>query len=510
MIYLIHQNNKVLKAIDNKDNEIVINIKKSIANTLFDLAKKFPNEIIIWCKKEYTNLINTEELENIFHHKHILASYNLDRNYYIPEEIGFVDLSIYIKVNKKVCFPTWRMSSDVGGISSEVLNKNLDNFKKHTDFNYFINSIAKTAMPQGLFCYSEPNLLVNKPEDTPSIKQASNFTLFQFVKEHFKWNWIYLLFLSFVIYKRKFPLLPLIKSLFIKKRKYDLDFSKNTLQTSRKLINTKDVDVIIPTICRKKHLYNVLKDLSKQTILPKNVIIIEQNPKHSSVTELDYLITEEWPFNVKHKFIHETGVCNARNLAIGLVESEWVFFGDDDIRFDSSLIEAGLLKIQKLGVKSINFTCLQVNEEQTYFKTAQTPIFGSGTSIVKSELLKKINFDLRFEHGYREDSDFGMQIRNLGEDIVFTPDILTTHLKAPFGGFREKHIKPWEGEKYYPKPSPTVMLYNLLYFTKQQNLAYKLLLFIKFYKHQPIKNPFRYIKVMRKRWAVSFNWAQNI
>jgi hypothetical protein len=44
-------------------------------------------------------------------------------------------------------------------------------------------------------------------------------------------------------------------------------------------------------------------------------------------------------FNIRHKFTHQTGACNARNLALSHVESEWVFFNDDDNKFSCDLIE---------------------------------------------------------------------------------------------------------------------------------------------------------------------------
>jgi len=510
MIYIIHQNIKVLKVLDNEQKEVAFKKEKPIAGILFDVAKSFPDELIIWCHNNYFNYLNKKEIPNIFHHKRILASFNVSEKNYLPKQIGYVDLSIYIKINKKVSYPTWLMSSDIGGIHAKVLSTVLKDFKTHSNFNYFLNALSKAAMQQGLFCYSNPNLLLQKPDVIIEKEQASTFTLFQFVKEHYKWNWVYILFLSFIIYEKKFPLLPLTKSFFNSKKEYDLDLTKIPLQSSRNLINKKTLDVVIPTLGRNLYLYDVLKDLTKQTLLPKNVIIVEQNPEENSVSELDYLYIEEWPFNIKHKFIHQTGVCNARNIAMSLVESDWVFFGDDDIRFDKNLIEKGFFKIEDIGVKAINFTCLQPNEVQTYFKTAQTPIFGSGTSIVKSGLFENIRFDLSFEHGYREDSDFGMQVRNLGEDVVFVSDILITHLKAPIGGFRKMHTNSWENEKHLPKPSPTVMLFNLRYFTKCQNLGYKLLLFIKFYKNQSIKNPFSYIKNIRKRWQVSLDWAHKL
>lgn len=507
MIYLVHEDNKVVSVLDSKKSPIIINYEKSISNTLFQLAKDYPSELIIWSHNKLFGFINVQRLSKIFHHKCILASYSLNDDSFIPNEIGYVDQSIFIKVNKEVTFPTWLMSSDVGGINAELLNTIFTKVKRDQSFSYFINSIAKMAMSQGLFCYSEPNLLV-KTNIPPFKINSSTFKLFQFVKQHYKLGWVFFLFLCFVLFERKFPLFQLLISFRYRRKKTDFDFSNLQLMSSRKLVNNKDVDVIIPTIGRKKYLYNVLRDLSSQTVLPKNVIVIEQNEHTNSVSELDYIYKEQWPFNVKHKFIHRTGVCNARNLAIKQVTSDWTFFGDDDIHFENDLIEKSLNSIQKFGSKTINTVCLQPKEVQTYNKTSQSTIFGSGTSFVSSELLSKIKFDPSFEFNYGEDSDFGMQIRNLGEDVIFISNILITHLKAPIGGYRIKHKNQWDDEKFIPKPSPTIMLFNRKYFTEEQMLGYKLLLFIKFYKGQSIKNPFRYISHMKRRWNSSLYWSK--
>ncbi len=56
-------------------------------------------------------------------------------------------------------------------------------------------------------------------------------------------------------------------------------------------------------------------------------------------------------------------------------------------------------------------------------------------------LLEQIKFDIAFEHGFGEDGDFGMQIRNLGEDIGYISECNILHLKAPVGGFRTKLFK---------------------------------------------------------------------
>jgi len=112
-----------------------------------------------------------------------------------------------------------------------------------------------------------------------------------------------------------------------------------------------------------------------------------------------------------------------------------------------------------------------------------------------------------YEFGFGEDSDFGMQLRNQGVDIVYIPEPTIVHLKAPIGGFRTKPVLQWHSDSVQPKPSPTVLLYLLLYYSKQQILGYKTTLFFKFYRHQKIKNPITYSVNFMKQWDKSIYWS---
>lgn len=111
------------------------------------------------------------------------------------------------------------------------------------------------------------------------------------------------------------------------------------------------------------------------------------------------------------------------------------------------------------------------------------------------------------EYGYGEDTDFGMQLRNSGIDILYYPFSTMLHLKAPVGGFRVKPTFLWSKDVIQPKPSPTLMLFNLKYKTNEQLNGYKLLLFLKYYKVQHIKNPIRYFFNFKKQWEKSLYWA---
>ena len=137
-----------------------------------------------------------------------MASYSASVSNYIPEQIGYVDHLIYVKVNRKVTYPTWLMSSDIGGIHAKLLNKVFIKCKKYQNFEFFLNSIAKQAMPQGLFCYSEPKLF-NGIKYFETNGQATNFNYLNSLKNHYKSGWLFIYFLCFIIYESKFPLLSI-------------------------------------------------------------------------------------------------------------------------------------------------------------------------------------------------------------------------------------------------------------------------------------------------------------
>lgn len=509
MVILYHKNNEVAEVVKNQESLIFKN--NTITSVLFEIAEKH-DELILWCDTALKENLNFENLPNIFHHKKIMASYNLVSDRILSDVMGYVDESPFIKVNKEVSYPTWLMSGDVGGIHASVLLALKDQIKQDENFDYFLCSIAKQAMPFGLLSYSEPKLI---NEFSFKINKSSTdfFLLFKFVKQHYRTRWVFLLFLNLFLYERKFVFLPFFVSLFYSKRNINSSlFDTIEVHSNKRISKIETVDVIIPTIGRKNYLYDFLKDLAVQTHLPVNVIIIEQNPDSNSLSELDYLSSENWPFAIKHTFTHQSGACNARNLALLAVESQWVFMADDDIRIESDFLEKAFKIIEDNGIEQVTFGCYLPDyaPEQKLKHKMQWSNFGSGCSIVKSQNIKTILYNRSFEFGYGEDSDFGMQLRNLGCDILYSPLPEITHLKAPVGGFRTKPILAWAGDVIQPKPSPTVMLYKILNLTKEQLMGYKTVLFFKFYKAQSIKNPIVYFKRFNMQWNQSLYWADKL
>lgn len=509
MVILYHNNNRIAKVFSEQKQILPFNEKLTIAEGLVELAQQFPKSLLLWCHQDLKEQFNGAEIEHLFHHKKLLLSYTPSDTPFLDENIGYIDASLFIQTNKQVPFPTWQMSSAVGGIQAEVLLA-LDNaIPLDKNFDYFLCSLAKLLMPKGLLCYSEPRLLKRHSESRAS--KTSAYTLFRFVKQHYRTRWVFLLLLNLFLYERKFPFLPFLFSLFYKNRsETNINLDAIKVQSSKKVVDKMTVDVIIPTIGRKNYLHDVLKDFSKQTLLPNKIIIVEQNPDAGSTSELDYLSNEKWPFEIQHLFIHQAGACNARNLALDQTQSEWVFLADDDNRFGATLLSDIFEKIKQYGNTVVTTSYRQKGESKKYAKVIQWPTFGAGNSFVCRNLLEKVRFNPAFEFGYGEDGDFGMQLRHQGQDVLYLPEPEILHLKAPVGGFRTKPTLQWQKDDIQPKPSPTIMLYQLLHATPAQTNSYKTTLFFKYYRLQKIKNPIRYYIHFQKQWARSVFWANKL
>ena len=510
MIQVIHNCNTVLNI--SKDKETLVVFKDlNISETINKLTELYPTELILWCHTDWVPFINHEQINAICTSNSEIVSYSISEENYLSKNIGFVEQSIFIKFSKKVKIATWQMSSVIGMAHADVFSALKTTVKPVNDFDYFLNSIAKIAMPLGVFCYSNPNLLIERNAEIVSNQKISDTDLFKFVSQHYKKVWVLVLFVCLLYKKGKFPIVAFLQSLFHSKISIDkVKIKAFNLLSINEFKYSNDIDVLIPTIGRKEPLYNFLKNLSKQTILPKNVIIIEQNPIANAASELDYLVNENWPFQIKHQLIYQLGACNARNLALKEIVSDWVFFADDDIEIKSDFLEKCLENAKKYKQQVFSLSCLLRNEKKYFTTCFQWVTFGTCSSFVNINAVKNLEFGAKYEFGFGEDADYGMQIRNNGNDVIYLPTPEIIHLKAPMGGFRTKVTRKWDNDLIEPKPSPTVMVYKLTYDSEEQLFAFKLMLFFRMYTIKKFKNPISHYKTMTKRWNRSVYWAQKL
>ncbi|AWH72867.1 glycosyl transferase family 2 [Dokdonia sp. Dokd-P16] len=468
-----------------------------IIEAIYKCARENPDNYLLVYEKTADVDAFKAALPVLNHSAYFFSNYNNSH-----PDIGYVEDSPFLNINKKVTYPTWLKGTAIVCMHANFINESVLSHSSQKNYLYWLNSLGKLSQTRGVLNYQIPTTIQNEEFET--------YELYKFVKQHYRTRWVFILLLCHLWYEKRFPVISLMRTIFIKKSLLKIDIHE--LQTFKK-VQTKsnfEYDVIIPTIGRAGYLKDVLEDLAKQTLLAKKVIIVEQNENPNTVTELDYLLIQSWPFEIDHYFIHRTGACNARNNAIAKTSSDWVLLFDDDNRFNNDVLERVSEAIQSTNSKVINLAYLQQGEieNDTYFK--QWEAFGSGCSIVHRDIINKCKFDMALEHGYGEDVDYGMQIRNAGYDVIYAPQIQLLHLKAPVGGFRKLHVFPWQEDAVLPKPSPQIMYHRTKNYTPKQLIGYKVTLFIKFYKDYSIKNPIAYYKYFKKAWSKSLYWSQKL
>lgn len=503
---IIHHNREHVVKVENLSTKSSIPFdEKNIQKLLVHIAKSHKDDLLIWKYDDENIVPNIQFAKEICHHNLVIASFSLSGDYVIPKEYGYSEMvSPFLNINRSVTYPSWLMSSDIGVISAKALLEFSDLLHYNLNFDEFLCYLAKLGMKKGLFCYSAPDLVIGTNK-TPK-RRTSYFKLFRFLKSTYSVKWLFVLLWNLFFYEKKLPLFSFLKSLFGKKVVAAIDLSRIEVQSSKKMPSF-EYDVIIPTLKRAKYLKDVLLDFSKQEILPKNVIIVEQD--EFAETELHYLKEESWDFNIIHKCIDQFGVCNARNVALNEIRSNWAFLADDDIRIKDDFITQVKKVVEQYGFDVVNLSCLQSFEESSFKEIIQWTTFGSGTTFLTSKSVKDIRFSMSHEFGYGEDEDFGLQVRHSGVDVTYAP-IKILHLKAPIGGFRNKIQTEWKLDKPLPSPSPTVMMNYVFYKTSHQVRGYKTLVLLnKIMKSNPITF-FKTVTNFNKHWKRSVYWANRL
>ena len=468
-----------------------------IIEAIYKCAQENPDSYLLVYEKTAGVDAFKAALPELNHRAYFFSNYNNSH-----PDIGYVEDSPFLNINKKVTYPTWLKGTAIVCMHANLINGSVHTHATVKNYLYWLNSIGKVSQSLGVLNYQISTTIQNE--------EFKTYELYRFVKQHYKTRWVFILLLCHLWYEKRFPVISLMRTIFNKKSSLKIDI--NELQTFKKEHAKVDFeyDVIIPTMGRADYLKDVLLDLNSQKILPNKVIVIEQNANVHAASNLGFVKDEQWDFEIVHEFTHITGACRARNRAIALSSANWILLFDDDVRIKNDFSARILDFINDSKAKCVTFSCLQKGEIEKQSNYLQWPAFGSGCSIVHREVAESCEFDMALEHGYGEDVDYGMQIRNAGYDVIYASHIQMLHLKAPVGGFRKPHVFPWQEDAVLPKPSPQIMYHRTKNYTPKQLIGYKVTLFIKFYKDYSIKNPIAYYKYFKKAWSKSLYWSQKL
>lgn len=470
-----------------------------IVEAIYKCAQANPGDYLLVHEK--TSDIDTfkKALPELHHQAYFFSNYN-----HTHEDLGYVEDGPFLNSNKKVRYPTWLKGTAIVCIHAKLVTMTAITYATEKDYLYWLNSIGRLSRPLGVFNYQIPTAIQNE-----EFKEKD---LYRFVKQHYKTRWVFILFLCHLWYEKRFPISSFIKALFYKKKHLKIqmeELQKNKKKEVDTTINF-DYDVVIPTLGRPSYLKKVLEDLNEQRFTPNKLIVIEQNSDVNATSALDFIEEKRWNFEIIHEFTSITGACRARNRAISLSNASWILLFDDDVRVQADFSDKILGFINERKEKCITFCCLQKGEQERQHAFKQWESFGSGCSIVHRDIVERCKFDMALEHGYGEDVDYGMQIRQAGFDVIYAPQIQLLHLKAPVGGFRKPHLFPWKEDEVQPKPSPQIMYHRKKNYTHKQLLGYKMVQFFKTYGVFGTKIPWKHYKKYQQAWNQSEKWASEL
>lgn len=221
------------------------------------------------------------------------------------------------------------------------------------------------------------------------------------------------------------------------------------------------VSVVLPTFGRYRYLAEVLDDLRAQTIPPTQILVADGNPPGERDLEL-YKRYADLPIEVL--WHEEQGICSGRNACLQRVTGDYVWFVDDDSRFDARNVELHLRGLVAYGADvSVGPATMRARPELTP-EQRETTCTGMdcGTTLCTRAILSRVGgFDMQFNlYLAGEDNDLGIRFIRSGGLMVNNPLAKRFHYLAPVGGSRSKgsvHVF----RRWSLRPRPVQSVYYL-------------------------------------------------
>ena len=251
---------------------------------------------------------------------------------------------------------------------------------------------------------------------------------------------------------------------------------------SREALSRIDVSVIVPTLGRYPYLPDALDSLRRQTVKPREVVVVDQNPPQERRPDV-YEGYED--LNLRVIWQDERGQSLARNAGLAAVGSRYVFLFDDDSIAHDDLIEAHLRLVVNGPFDASTGVAYppppadyQLPPDFRYPRLSRT--FDTGNSLLPVSLARRLGgLDRNYDFGPGTDADFGTRLYLAGYRIAHNPAAARIHFKAPMGGLRTygAHKYNTDAGLLSPFPPVTQSYYGLRYLDREQRLERSFLQF---------------------------------
>lgn len=197
------------------------------------------------------------------------------------------------------------------------------------------------------------------------------------------------------------------------------------------------VSVLIPTLDRYPHLFNLLDQLRRQTVPPLEIVVVDQTEGAGRDTRWPERFAD-LPLRVLWR--DEAGQCSSRNAGLAAARGEAVLFLDDDDEVAPNLIARHLAFLRRFDADA---SCGVAEETGAgplppeFRLIRDSDVFPTNNTLLRTAALARSGlFDLAYERGERADHDLGMRLYLSGATLVLNPAASVIHLHAPRGGLR--------------------------------------------------------------------------
>lgn len=233
---------------------------------------------------------------------------------------------------------------------------------------------------------------------------------------------------------------------------------------------TKTVSIVIPTFYRYEALENTVADLLRQTVPPKQIVVVDNTRRANRRQPSNFLSTAETEC-VYISSAYEGRVNAARNEGLRRITTDYVILFDDDMEINKDCIEK-FLEVHDEGWDAVTGTIIEDGVLLEQQREANRPLWSvlrhwhgdtrghtialpSGFVSLRMDVIRKLGFlDEAFIYNY-DDYDLGYRIWQAGCMVIHDPRVTCHHLKLQSGGSRKeltgvrRHLNKYTAKYYF-------------------------------------------------------------
>ena len=208
-----------------------------------------------------------------------------------------------------------------------------------------------------------------------------------------------------------------------------------------------DVSVVIPAYCSEKFIHRALDSVLSQTILPKEIIVVDDGSTDNTLNVVNSYKVEEPTIRMLVLSQPNKGAGAARNLALKHSNSKYIAFLDSDDEWLPTKLETSLQFLKTNNYDLVAHNVIMVTGQDTFendiaarFRRAANSVFYGlyckgfiGTSTVVASFSSIRNAGL-FDETLEAGQDFDLWLKMFGEQgsnfIVFDEYLTRNHIRS--------------------------------------------------------------------------------